>query len=145
MSWKWWQQYEQYIDQKMRPEEIAEACEDAADILEGHWCQGDWYLRDGINGDKADGPAYCVEGAIAAAIGIDMDSVYDASDFSDSGKRDVLTSCPAWRAVYDTLNEGQEPEDLEDLPNFNDTDGRVETEVLDLLRATAKRVLGVPK
>jgi hypothetical protein len=30
-----------------------------------------------------------------------------------------------------------------ELPNWNDSDGRTEQEVVDLLRKTAKRVLGV--
>ena len=137
---------------KMTNEEISEACEEAADIVEGHWCQGNWFLSDEDAPDE--NYAYCVEGGLAAALGLDI--ICDAEDTT----RSMLMSCPVYDAVLETVNSrssssgwtpGHREADAEylpsygegDLPNWNDSDGRTEQEVVDLLRATAKRVLGV--
>lgn len=139
---------------KMDNEEIAEACEDAADMLEGHWVQGEWFISDfDDETEETEQWAYCMEGGLAAALGLDY-----ITDMEDS-TRDELLRCPVYDAVLVTLNKqmrqqlidaGASEADLPhlwfgegDLPNWNDRDGRTEQEVLDLLRATAKRVLGV--
>lgn len=132
-------------------EEIAESCEDAADLLEGHWIQGDWnsYVM-----KEEDGPVitfYCVEGALAAALGMSISGMEDH-------ERKELLACPVYDAVLETLNHqihqelvdaghrtGDEPSDWYDkgeLPNWNDSEERTEQQVVDLLRKTAKRVLG---
>lgn len=133
-------------------EMVAEACEDAADLLEGHWVQGEWYqslyAEDDI--DEPTGYAYCLEGGLAAALGLDI------SDMEDRDRIELM-ACPVYTAVLETLNhnirkqlidagasEADTPEAWYgegDLPNWNDVDGRSEQEVVDLLRATAKRVL----
>jgi hypothetical protein len=78
---------------------------------------------------------------IGAALGL---NVYDMQ--SGTRERDILHDCPVYTAVMHTLNEQNEDEDgyFEELPNWNDADERTEQEVLDLLHATAKRVLGIP-
>lgn len=131
-KWKWWERYlRDSAPPLMTPEEIAEVCEDTADILEGHWVQGAWYV--------GENQSMCIEGAMAAALGLAATGDLSLSDFGDSSRRRVLLSCPVYRAVQDTLDLDSEDE----LPNWNDTDGRTEAEVVDVLRATAKRVLGV--
>ena len=137
---------------KMDNEEIAEACEDAADMLEGHWVQGEWFISDfDDETEETEQWAYCMEGGLAAALGLDY-----ITDMEDS-TRDELLQCPVYDAVLVTLNQkmrqqlidaGASEADLPhawfgdgDLPNWNDRDGRTEQEVLDVLRATAKRVL----
>jgi len=136
-------------------EQIAESCEDAADLLEGHWMQGEWF-QNLYEDDDIDDPsnwAYCLEGGLAAALGKNI------SGMEDKDRKDLL-SCPVYDAVLETLNH-QIHEELVDageitpddeplgwyekgeLPNWNDDEGRTEQEVVDLLRKTAKRVLGV--
>lgn len=137
-------------------EEIAASCEDAADLLEGHWIQGDWSSYT-IEGEDEGGETtvifYCVEGALAAALGI-----YNIANMEDRDRKELLT-CPVYTAVVETLNhqihdelldagvtEADQPHEwygVGELPNWNDSDGRTEQEVVDLLRKTAKRVLGV--
>lgn len=133
-------------------EQIAESCEDAADLLEGHWMQGEWYqniyAEDDV--DEPSGYAYCLEGGLAAALGVSISGMEDK-------ERKELLSCPVYDAVLETLNhqihetmvdagmkKADEPStwyDTGELPNWNDAEGRSEQEVIDLLRKTAKRVL----
>ena len=121
---------------EMTNEEIAEACEDAADLLEGHWVRGSWYTDE--EESETGTWAYCIEGGLAAAL--NLDTITDGDDWT----RELLTTCPVYQAVLDTLNDPDDPHyGRGDLPNWNDVEGRTEQEVLDLLRATAKRVLGV--
>ena len=132
----------------MTNEDIANSCEDAAALLEGHWIRGDWYTT---YGDPASPEAsYCVEGALAAALGLDVQSMSN-----DVEERKLLRACPVYAAVQQTVIErviATEDDDvdvairfIEDdgLPYWNDQDWRQEQEVLDVLHATAKRVLGV--
>jgi hypothetical protein len=127
----------------MTPEDIANSCEDAAAILEGNWIRGQWY-------DPMQA-SYCVEGALAAALGLDIEGV-----INNTGDRELLRKCPVYTAVQQTVIDriilitddeyiDAEVHAVEDdgLPYWNDQDGRVEQEVLDVLHATAKRVLGV--
>lgn len=137
----------------MTPEEIAESCEQAAAVLEGHWTRGSWMVNDSQGKVR-----YCLEGGLAAALGLDVQKVAD--DIDDD--RTHLYSCPVYQAVCDTvwdrmIEEFGDTEDAEyvlssvrrnelyrgGLPNWNDTNYRTEQEVLDVLHATAKRVLGV--
>jgi hypothetical protein len=127
----------------MTPQQIADSCEDAAAILEGNWMRGEWY-----------NPAqktYCIEGALAAALGLNIDAVAN-----DARERSLLRNCPVYAAVSKTVidriiaTEDDENIDaaihfVEDdgLPYWNDQDWREEQEVLDVLHETAKRVLGV--
>ena len=136
---------------KMDNELIAEACEDAADMLEGHWIQGNWYLSAEDSEGEPENWAYCLEGGLAAALGLDI--IEEAEDSA----RDTLIRCPVYDAVLVTLNKqireqlidgGMSEEETPhlwygegDLPNWNDSEGRTEQEVVDLLRKTAKRVL----
>lgn len=119
------------------PEMIADACEKAAETLEGHWTKGSWHTRD--NGEDA----YCLEGGLAAAVGL------KPSMMSAHGNRMALLECPVYQAVVDTLNarygHGVKVYDTQtpDLTDFNDAHIRTEQEVLDVLHETAKRVLGV--
>lgn len=133
-------------------EQIAESCEDAADLLEGHWIQGEWYQSLYEDGDIDDptGWGYCLEGGLAAALGKNIQGMEDA-------ERKELLSCPVYDAVLTTLNHqihdhfvdaGVTDEDQPrqwyttgELPNWNDSEDRSEQEVIDLLRKTAKRVL----
>lgn len=137
---------------KMTNEEIAEACEDAADMVEGHWIKGAWF-QSNYDDETQDTEnwGYCLEGGLAAALGLDI--IEEAEDSA----RFQLMSCPVYDAVLETLNlrifeqlvdAGASEADLPrawygegDLPNWNDSDGRTEQEVVDLLRQTAKRVL----
>jgi hypothetical protein len=120
----------------MTNEDIAETCEATASLLEGHWTKGSWYTE--TNGYQT----YCVEGALAAALGLDPTTMSEA----DESSRSLLRDCPVYEAVCDTINEGEAPDwHVTDLPGWNDTDHRTEQEVLDILHATAKRVLGVPR
>ncbi len=134
-------------------EQIAESCEDAADLLEGRWIQGDWssYVYD----EDDNGPAvvfYCVEGGLAAALGMNI------SNMEDKDRKELL-ACPVYNAVLETLNHQVRDQLIDsgadvdparewygtgDLPNWNDHEDRTEQEVVDLLRKTAKRVMGVP-
>jgi len=131
------------------PEEIAESCEATADLLEGgHWTGGSWFrITDPETGDYWEGGeseltdegfivTYCIEGAMAAVLGLDPKSMAEGAS-----ERDLLMECPVYDAVLTTVNE-----DIYqgcDLMSWNDADGREETEVVDILRRTAKRVLGV--
>lgn len=142
-----------YWHQIKTNEEIAEACEDAADLLEGHWTTGQWYIdwTEDIE-DETGEPiefeekwAYCIEGAMAAAIGLDAQGME-----MDSPQRDDLLNCPVYDAVTTTLalrleKEGIDPEDVEiaNLPDWNDGSLGSEQAALDLLRETAKRMRGV--
>lgn len=127
----------------MTPQEVADSCEDAAAILEGNWTKGSWY--------DSQEQTYCVEGALAAALGLDLGDVADNGD-----DRQRLFACPVYAAVRQTIIEriidtydpeyvDAEVRAVEDdgLPYWNDQDIREEQEVLDVLHATAKRVLGV--
>ena len=138
---------------KLNNELIAEACEDAADMLEGHWIQGAWF-QSNYDDETQDTETwgYCLEGGLAAALG--LENIEEAEDTA----RFELMSCPVYNAVLETLNHqvfqqrmdaGYLEADAEylpsygegDLPNWNDSEERSEQEVVDLLRATAKRVL----
>jgi hypothetical protein len=134
---------------KMTNEEIAEACEDAADMLEGHWVKGHWFTSE--DDDENETWAYCLEGGLAAALGLDI--IEEAEDTT----RSELINCPVYDAVLKTLNQQIREQMIDagaseadtphewygegDLPNWNDTEDRSEQEVVDLLRKTAKRVL----
>jgi hypothetical protein len=128
----------------MTPEEIAEACETAAEVLEGNWIRSRWF-------DKVDGEVkMCVEGALIAAL-------WGMPDLQQTNSTLVhlLPRCPVYNAVLDTINDGVQPcphsrfEDCEcdrffgELNLWNDMLAREEQEVLDVLHRTAKRVLGV--
>ena len=129
-------------DKPMTPEDIADTCEATAAILEGNWMRGEWY-------NHAQ-QTYCIEGALAAALGIDVDAVTN-----DARERRLLRTCPVYAAVSKTVIEriiATEDEDVDasirmveddGLPFWNDQDWRQEQEVLDVLHETAKRVLGV--
>jgi hypothetical protein len=133
-------------------EQIAESCEDAADLLEGHWIQGNWFLSSYDDEDQdTESWGYCLEGALSAALGLD-----NIDDMEQEDRLDLI-NCPVYSAVLETLNhqihqqlidagasEADTPREWYgegDLPNWNDSDGRSEQEVVDLLRKTAKRVL----
>ena len=130
----------------MTPEEIADACEIAASVLEGHWIRGSWHTyldNDGVQHDTA---FFCVEGGLAAALGL------DASDVEGSSyERMKLITCPVHDAVRETLRLRRAGEvgdtpfglDADSVTQWNDQPERTEQEVLDILHATAKRVLGV--
>ncbi len=115
------------------PEDIAEACEVTADLLEGHWTKGAWFRY------ADEGVTYCVEGALAAALGIDVQHMAEGAP-----ARDVLAACPVYDAVMTTVRQ-REDRYFSDLMQWNDTYVNQEHEVLDVLHATAKRVLGVPR
>lgn len=123
----------------LTPEEIAASLEEAADILEGNWCQSSW-----ITTDEATDKVYrCVEGGLAAALGLDVHDIEGVS-----WERRKLTTCPVYNAVLDTLNAEYEKEyddegGFRELTDWNDDGSREEQDVLDLLHRTAKRVLGV--
>jgi hypothetical protein len=119
-----------------REEEIADSCEETAAILEGRWIQGSWYTTDD-DGHKT----FCLEGGLAAAVGIDYTLLSGGG-----AENEVLAQCPVYQAVLKTihLRATEDEEDwYDDLNNWNDQGGRTEQEVLDILHATAKRVLGV--
>lgn len=130
---EWWR------DHPMTPEQIAESLEEAAAILEGNWTQGAW-RKD--NDDEHEGrTTRCAEGGLAAALGLDEHTLEGGT-----WERRKLTSCPVHAAVMETLALQERDfgaASWGDLPSWNDQDGRTEAEVLDLLHATAKRVLGV--
>jgi hypothetical protein len=128
-------------------EEIAEACEDAAELLEGHWTTGAWFSswdEYDEQGSEVERWSYCIEGAMAAAIGL------DAADMeANSDQRGKLLTCPVYSAVLDTLNQRAKREDWDerwgmgDLPGWNDNGWGSEQNALDLLHETAKRMRGV--
>jgi len=115
----------------MTNQDIAWACEDAADLLDGHWIQGAWW-------SEATG-SMCIEGGIAAALGLEPMDLQD-----DSNQRDLLHGCPVYDAVVETVNldiDIRYDDPIGELPNWNDADGRTMDEITDVLRRTAKRVL----
>ena len=126
------------LNQPRTPEAIAEACEQTAEILEGQWTQGDWYTPPFMDRSGDRHPAtYCVEGALAAVLGI------EAVNMQREGREvTALRNCAVYRAVRDTIRE-QGGTIGDSLPGWNDAAGRTEQQVLDVLHATAKRVLGV--
>lgn len=124
------------LDQPMTSEQIAETCEVTAEILEGQWGIGHWW-----------DPAFqtmCLEGALVAAFGINLDEF----DVDREPARQRLAHCPVYTAIQETIRLREPDFDPLDhgpdwLPAWNDQDDRTEQEVLDILHATAKRVLGV--
>ena len=89
------------LNQPRTPEAIAEACEQTAEVLEGQWTQGDWYTPPFMDRSGDRHPAtYCVEGALAAVLGIEAVNMQRNS-------RDVtaLRNCAVYRAVRDTIRE----------------------------------------
>lgn len=127
------------LDQPRTPEEIAEACEKTAEVLEGQWTQGDWYTPPYLDrvGDRHPA-AFCIEGALAAVVGLEAIHMQ-----RERREVEALRNCAVYRAVRDTIREQGEDEWIESLPGWNDAPGRTEQQVLDVLHATAKRVLGV--
>lgn len=131
-------------------EEIADACEITAEILEGHWLSGNWH--DELPKPDPDHPGetvmwdfYCIEGGMGVALGLDVNDL--AKDESDLRKQ--LIQCPFYEAVRETLNIQVRDAENEnnyyeegELPEWNDNYAD-QQKVLDLLHATAKRVLGV--
>jgi hypothetical protein len=127
-------------DQPRTPEAIADACEEAAALLEGQWMQGDWYSPPWMDrhGDRHSA-AYCVEGALAAVLGMEVATMHQ-----QRGQEMVqFRNCAVYRAVRDTIRERPSYDEYDHLPPWNDAAGRTEQEVLDVLHETAKRVLGV--
>lgn len=126
-------------NQPRTPEQIADACEQAAGILEGQWLQGDWYTPPFTDqtGEKHV-ERMCVEGALAAVLGIDVRSMQRET-------KDVtwMRNCAVYRAVRDTVREEYPTWIVDTLPSWNDAGERTEQEVLDILHKTAKRVQGV--
>jgi hypothetical protein len=130
----------------MSNEEIADACEIAASVLEGHWVRGAWFTYHDGDGVQHDTALYCVEGGLAAALGLDASDV-EGSSF----ERMKLITCPVHDAVRETLRLRRAGEvgdtafglDPDSVTHWNDQPERTEQEVLDILHATAKRVLGV--
>lgn len=120
----------------MTPEQIAESCEIAAAILEGHWTRGLWYSPHEEEGVEV----FCLEGGLAAALGIDVTQLS-----AGTWERATLFTCPVYEAVADTVAETLHGYALAagELADWNDHQDRTEQEVLDILHATAKRVLGV--
>lgn len=126
----------------MTPEEIAESCERAADLLEGHWTAEAWHRE--VEGVQF----YCVEGGLAAVFGVQPKSLG-----LNRVLRAELINCPVYTAVQETLELSEKVQQhIEDglidddalLAEWNDNVAD-EQEVLDTLRATAKRVLGVAR
>jgi len=134
-------------------EDIAEACEDAAALLEGHWGTGHWvsYWDEewDEDGDEMIGEkwSYCIEGAMAAAVGLDANQM--DTDTSDGRERRRLVQCPVYSAVLQTVNARAEREGWDtryyddDLPTWNDGEYGSEQRALDILHETAKRMRGV--
>jgi hypothetical protein len=77
----------------MTPEEIAESCERTADLLEGHWTTEAWYRT-----ENERIVSYCIEGGLAAALGVSAFSVAQDPDV-----RKALMDCPVYMAVQETL------------------------------------------
>ena len=134
-------------------EDIADSCEDAAALLEGHWGTGHWYDsgsewdEDGV---ELDGTTwtYCIEGAMAAAVG--LDAMEMDTDNSNGQERTRLVTCPVYNQVMETVNRRAEREGWEvqgygedDLPTWNDGPYGSEQAALDILHETAKRMRGV--
>lgn len=121
-------------------EEIAASCEAAADLLEGSWIRGDWHTP-GVDPDGTPRVFMCLEGGLAAAIGLDADLMR-----TDPRLRATAICCPVFLAVRDTINEDRDPNYyVTALTGWNDEEAEGEAEVIEVLRRTAKRVLGVPK
>lgn len=124
-------------DRTMTPQDIADSCELAAETLEGHWTQGNWYAN--VPTDDGYEQFYCLEGGLAAALGLDAKALD-----CDTRERAHLRTCPVYEAVLDTLAlQYPEWDGADEVATWNDTGGRTMAEVLDLLHTTAKRVLGV--
>jgi hypothetical protein len=123
----------------MTPERIADTCEDAAELVETGWEQGEWYSPEYTNRLGQKWPArYCVEGALAAALGFDV-----ATLRHDVGVRELRT-CDVYREVAATVKRRYPGMAVGAyLPGWNDAPDTVKQEVLDVLHETAKRVLGV--
>ena len=124
--------------EKMTPEQIADTCERAADLIEVGWQQGEWYSPEYKNMHGQTWPAkYCVEGALAAVLGIDPARLRS----NGPGVTD-LRRCEVYQAVAATVRR-RGGVGIGYLPGWNDASNTTQQEVLDVLHATAKRVLGV--
>lgn len=136
-------------DQIYTKMDIADVCEDAADLLEGHWTRGEWYHYEVLDNYDDTGQVvgqetqifYCIEGGMAAALGLDVTEI----NGSESAERMNLVGCPVYNAVLETLNLQNKAYGTfyDDLPTWNDQEERTEQHAIDLLRSTAKRMHGV--
>lgn len=110
----------------------------AADLIERDgWTQG----APGWDAAEGSSPALCIEGGIAAAMGIHID-VGDDPACGPAGIQ-VLWACPAYNAVADYLGCGLsggtylENYNCRSVWRWNDVPDRTAAEVVEVLRATA--------
>ena len=116
------------------PETIADVCEETAALLEGQWTKGRW--RWGIG---AGNYSYCLEGGLMVTLGV---NIYEAE--LDHHLREKVFDSPVIGAIKEVLMEQCEDfNPAHRLAGWNDEDETTEQDVLDLLHATAKHVLGV--
>lgn len=131
----------------LTPEQIAESCELAAEVLEGKWVNGYWFSASPTPDGEEEKVYMCMEGGLIAALwGVPEE---DVNTDGEPGRLHSLMGCPVYKAVLDTIKEeaeeedGYEWQDLDRISTWNDTGERTEQQVLDILHRTAKRVLGV--
>lgn len=108
----------------------SEVLNKAADLIEQHgWGMGPetWAIA------GEDGQKLCLEGGIMAALGLELNGLYEESQPS---ALDQLYACPAYRAVHSHLEDQLDyPE--QSLWYWNDTTGRTQEQVIEVLRTVA--------
>lgn len=107
------------------PEEIAQTLEDAADLLEQGWIQGNYRTEEG----------YCSEGALGTAINQDW---YSFRAFITSREMKLLSL--AEQALVEYVGIPVPHPDARAVVVWNDAAGRTQQEVLDAHRLAAKQV-----
>lgn len=119
---------------QVTPEEISEMLEQAADLLEKGWTQGDLRRHDPVTG----GYRYCALGAVRK-VSNDMHN----GNLQYEGLVYVIKAV-GWGVVpehWDRTARNQEIERL--IFEWNDHDDRIQSDVLDAFRKAAKSALGV--
>lgn len=108
-------------------EQVASLLRDAVDVLdERGWYQG-WYV-------DAEGRCVCVLGAVAFAAGLEV--VSNVDDELEAGIHGTGDRWELWRSAWKRLERAVD----DDIPSWNDTEGRTVDEVKAALLRAAEAV-----
>lgn len=126
-------------------DQIIEALEAAKTYVLNGWTTGNWFVSE--DSEDGDHLKVCLEGALIAALwGIPQSEVNAQTAPSH---HDDLLACPVYAEVIETLNvdsfvdeDGERVNHWESGAEYNDTEGRTDTEIVDLIDATIKRLRG---
>ena len=114
------------IFDRIKPEDVPDLIEDAADYIE----KNGWST--GFDSWVSSGPR-CVEGALFAALDIDLNRAVSVTVLSFS-----LNDCPLGNTIREYIAATDTRYVNDQLCGWNDTPGRTKDEVLDTLRGAAK-------